>query len=299
MVPKAASFSSDLPKASRMDCEFSEFSYAYALTEALKARGLCEREPPEFLSTLREGKPGGGWDVRIGAVFLQFKRPSAAIGSRARPCGALARPFYRIYLRQRENWLQHRLLLELERRTASNLVRYTAPRFWRQIEFESAYEFNQVIERSVFVPPSAGTVPKDAEPHCFAYGSADTDPTYFTSEPVLLPDPVGGAAFLRDLERLKAEREAWSTSGQLMATMNQVAAEIPKFAEAVEEEFPSRAILEEKTERRISGEPRLFARTDAEVSPSEALLRIQAVAAVSFNAEVLFVTDAPRGKESA
>ena len=72
-------------------CEFSEFSYGFALTDSLLAI-IAERigTAPVFPSLIQEGKAGGGYDVKIPAlpvpIFLQFKIPRVLVrGSALRP----------------------------------------------------------------------------------------------------------------------------------------------------------------------------------------------------------------------
>lgn len=276
-----------------MDCQFSEFSYAYSVTEGLKKTGLCDREPPEFLSTIREGKTGGGWDMRIGVVFLQFKRPVAAIGSRSKPCGDLERPFYRIYLRQREEWLQHKLLLELEGVTPQRLVRYCAPRFWEQSAFESAYEANQILEQSVFIRPSWGPLPTDEDPHHFAYGATESSPSYFCSEPSQLRGSIGGATFLKELRASGSEDVAKVTAGDLMNQLEAIESRVQRSLEksrgqrtfGPEEEGPEILSPREFDKRDVT---RVKRATETDVNPATAIEKIRDAAAIQFNAEVLF-----------
>jgi hypothetical protein len=57
---------------------FSEFSYGYAVTEALIYDiGTSIKAAPVFPSLIEEGKQGGGYDLRLDRpgqpLFLQFK----------------------------------------------------------------------------------------------------------------------------------------------------------------------------------------------------------------------------------
>lgn len=256
-----------------MDCEFSEFSFGYAITEALSRRGLAGSEPPEFPSTIEEAKPGGGFDVRLGVVFLQFKRPVALIGPRSTSCGTLRPPFFRFRLRSREKWLQHRLLIALERANTEGFVRYCAPRFWTQEDFALAYQQAEVVERSVFIPPSWGPVPTDDEPHVFAYGKTDESPSYFCSEPRPPLGSVGGKIFLDQLSATRQPRET--------PQMPDVRALLRQMETIIEHELPQAR--------------ETFGRTDQQ-SIRSVVARIRDLAAAYFDCASLFVAGGQTGR---
>ena len=146
-----------------MDCDFSEFSYGYAaireaeseLAAIYKAAGA-----PVLPSLVAEEMLG--WDAKLGfveyALFLQFKRIEYV--SREHPASptwwAVGGPHYRFSIDTDGH--QHRALTTLERNLAAGTdpghVYYAAPGFHRQQEFDEAYSFGQVLDRSHILPPS-------------------------------------------------------------------------------------------------------------------------------------------------
>jgi hypothetical protein len=154
-----------------MKPDISEFSYGYALTEGLiRWVGTPLTAAPVFPSLIEEGRPGGGYDVRLDhpgiPLFLQFKlsdymRSRNAVEFRYY---LFSLPFYRMYLRPRRQSDQHALLLDLE--NAGNDVFYVAPAFHRVSELNRAYISQNVLSDSIFVAPSAiGALPDDDKHH--------------------------------------------------------------------------------------------------------------------------------------
>ena len=175
-----------------MKPDISEFSYGYAVTEALvRGFGNDISAAPVFPSLVAEGREGGGYDVGIQIsgipLFLQFKlsdcmRRNSVVEVRR---GLLAVPFYRMHLRPKRHSRQHELLLSLERE--GNLVYYAAPLFHRPSELNDAYSEGCVLQRSVFIPPSAiGRLP-DGNNHHVAFSPSAC---YVLSEPKRIEKPV-------------------------------------------------------------------------------------------------------------
>ncbi len=154
-----------------MNPDISEFSYGYALTETLITSVPHPiRAAPIFPSLIDEGKPGGGYDVKIPFVgfplFLQFKlshkmvRDSAFEAQR----GLMTTPFYRMHLRPTKHSQQHPMLLALE--ASGVAVYYAAPHFDTPAELNNAYIKGKVVQRSVFFRPSEiGDLPDDRAHH--------------------------------------------------------------------------------------------------------------------------------------
>ena len=76
-----------------MIAEFSEFSFGYAITAELQQRyGVVSA--PEFPSLVAEGRPGGGYDVKVRTqgvvIFLQFTlhHSGSALALGMGDCGA-------------------------------------------------------------------------------------------------------------------------------------------------------------------------------------------------------------------
>jgi hypothetical protein len=146
-----------------MQCDFSEFSYGYAaireaeaeLASIYKAAGA-----PVLPSLLAEEKLG--WDAKLQfveyALFLQFKRIEYV--SRSHPASptwpAVGAPHYRFAIDTDGH--QQRALLNLEFSLAGGTdpghVYYAAPAFHSQHDFDDAYSYGQVLERSHILPPS-------------------------------------------------------------------------------------------------------------------------------------------------
>jgi hypothetical protein len=154
-----------------MHPDISEFSYGYALTEALIAASpRTLRAAPIFPSLIEEGSPGGGYDVQIPfagfPLFLQFKLSHRMVRSSAAEVqkGVLAPPFYRMHLRPTKHSQQHPMLLSLE--ASGAVVYYAAPFFHTPAELNDAYTKRKVLQRSIFIKPSdIGSLPDDDNHH--------------------------------------------------------------------------------------------------------------------------------------
>src|SRR5687768_1471231 len=101
-------------------CEFSEFSYGYALTHSItSALGAALGNAPIFPSLIQEGSSGGGYDVKLPIVpfpmFLQFKIPHVLTRSSSLKPSSYSVPYYRMPIRTRRP-NQHQLLLQLATR---------------------------------------------------------------------------------------------------------------------------------------------------------------------------------------
>ena len=148
---------------------FSEFSYGYALTEALVG-GRQHLIRPTFPTQREEGK--SGYDLRLDypgyPLFLQFK---LCDGIKTRAAKELFKyglplhpPFLRMNLMPARRSQQHSLLLELENR--GETVFYAAPRFYLDHEFASYYRNREIVSHTAFVNPSAiGPLPDDGGHH--------------------------------------------------------------------------------------------------------------------------------------
>jgi hypothetical protein len=140
--------------------DISEFSFGYAVTEALADRWRpLLTAAPAFPSLLQEGLPGGGYDVKLERrgipIFLQFKLSDCMVRSTAVEVqqGLLATPFYRMHVRPARHSDQHQMLCDLEATGAT--VRYVAPLFHLTAEFNDAYLSGRILERAIFLRPSA------------------------------------------------------------------------------------------------------------------------------------------------
>jgi len=137
-------------------CEFSEFSFGYALTHSItNALGTALGKAPIFPSLIQEGSVGGGYDVKIPAVpfpiFLQFKIPSVLRRSSSLRPASYTLPYYRMALRTKEPD-QHKLLLNLEK--SESLVFYVTPLFHEVNELDHHFVSAQVHQQSAYIKPS-------------------------------------------------------------------------------------------------------------------------------------------------
>lgn len=178
--------------------DFSEFSYGYAVTEALigqNSRPL--RAAPIFPSLQAEGAPGGGYDVNLPfagfPLFLQFKLSSCMVRRSAYEVqhGVLEPPLYRVHIRPTRHSQQHPMLLALEQKGFA--VFYVAPVFHEAAELNSAYLAGNILDRSYFFPPSMiGDLPDDDD-HSISFRPGW--PVYFFSEPVKVSDRLNNDGF--------------------------------------------------------------------------------------------------------
>jgi len=153
---------------------FSEFTYAFALTNELVSIGNPPiLSVPIFPSLVEEGR-GAGYDVKLDRpgkpIFIQFKlsrliRGRRAIEFRSREFWA---PFYRMAIRQRRRSRQHEMLIELEQQNSGG-VYYYAPAFHTLADLNRYYERREVEARSRRVKPSELWVPEDDREHWLSF----------------------------------------------------------------------------------------------------------------------------------
>lgn len=165
--------------------DFSEFSYGYAVTEELVAFSKAILvAAPLFPSLYEEGKVGG-YDVNIPMkgtpVFLQFKLSDCLerANSKEYPSPIPSLPYYRMYLRPRNNSDQHQLLIDLE--NSGESVFYIAPEFYLRSELNHFYLSKTVISNSAaFSPVDLGPLP-DNDQHYVVF-ERGTSAGYFCSD---------------------------------------------------------------------------------------------------------------------
>lgn len=187
-----------------MKPDISEFSYGYALTEALIwDTGLPVVRVPIFPSLIEEGR-SGGYDVGIQfqglLLFLQFKLSHFMTRGTADETkrGLLNIPFYRMHLRPARHSRQHAMLLDLE--VAGEIVFYAAPKFHRPSELNTAYLKRTMIQQSLFIRPSTiGPLPDDRDHHVsFRNGY----PVYFCSEPTKVRGEENSETTFKELHNI-------------------------------------------------------------------------------------------------
>lgn len=91
-------------------------------------------------------------------------------------------PFFRMYLHQRNQSDQQKLLMKLD--TGANVVRYVAPAFSKPSELNDAFSTDAVLQRSIFVRPSKIGHLKDNKRHWVAFQLHPTRNAKLCSEPV-------------------------------------------------------------------------------------------------------------------
>ncbi|MGY4494863.1 hypothetical protein [Pseudomonas sp. TE3610] len=147
-----------------MKPEMSEFSYGFAFTnELIHAPGSHVVAAPEFPSLQQEGKPGGGYDVKIpfgSPLFLQFKLSHFMARTNSKEYALMGGAYYRWHLHALKHSAQHDLLLDLE--SKGNEVYYVTPAFHQTAELNTHYLSKEIVGRSAgFRPSDIGALPDD------------------------------------------------------------------------------------------------------------------------------------------
>jgi|WetSurMetagenome_2_1015567.scaffolds.fasta_scaffold53359_3 hypothetical protein len=128
-------------------CEFSETQFAFCFTFELISL-FYPRVLPFFPNTVAEGKPGGGYDVKIGGnIFFQFKIPRY-YDKYKRYWNVFKSPCLKIetYVDSKQFFL----LTQLCSADSTNQVYYVAPEFYRQICLNNYYNANEIVKNSAF-----------------------------------------------------------------------------------------------------------------------------------------------------
>lgn len=206
-----------------MKPDISEFSYGFALTsELVQSFGLHRAGAPLFPSLKAEGKPGGGFDVKLPGipVFLQFKLSDYLKTSRGLEYASLGGPYYRFKIRAPKHSKQHELLLALEGQ--GKTVLYCAPRFHTPHELNDVFANSAVVKRSAFVRPSSiGALP-DADEHSVSF-TARGFAGIFRSDPRDLeltnPDELFGTVLPSRLDGAATEETSFRGLGDQLVNL--------------------------------------------------------------------------------
>ena len=196
-----------------MQPRISEFSYGFALTRELidkRWKGLQPTTAPYLPSLRAEGQQGGGFDVRLKGiklvVFLQFKVSHLMTRATAKGVSerAITVPYYRFDIYAPRSSDQHKLLLALEKKSSkvNKIVRYAAPAFFFEDEFDHAYTTGTVSDHTVFVKPSK--VPLDKYSHSVGFKTPRSSPIVF-SEPRRIEGPVDYEALEQTIREVMRE----------------------------------------------------------------------------------------------
>lgn len=233
--------------------QFSEFSFGYALTDNLIHGGLPHKlkAAPTFPSLYKEGKPGGGYDVKIPLtstpLFLQFKIPQILTRKSNKTPPGFGTPYYRMHVRPGGQSLQHQNLITHGRR--HRLVYYVTPRFHTTAALNKAFLNRRMIEESVFIRPSQiGSL--DDKHHFVAYDRLHSVAWLF-SEPQEIQGAINGEMFIGEVQADIAQARRAESETDLFES---IALEIIKTYETSIQESEVRA-REEPSQRRDSMSP--------------------------------------------
>lgn len=207
-----------------MKSQFSELSYAFALTENLVHKlGYPLLFAPTFPSTYAEGKKGGGHDLKLSfpgaSLFLQFKLSHCMTyrsakeftsGKFSQLVGGVLEPVYRMYLHPLSKSRQTSLMLKLEKR--HGLVYYVAPLFHLPGELSDVYFSRDVATKSRFLRPSVIKKMPDQHEHFVSFRSFGK-PWRFSDEPV-------------ELEAIETQEQVVSKLQQALKTQNETTREV-------------------------------------------------------------------------
>ncbi len=139
-----------------MKPEFSEFSYGFAIcreiTNGIRATLL---EAPLFPSLRKEKELG--YDVKFVTngrpLYLQFKLANYMKGTQSTYKAQYGgQSYFQIALYKQCYSNQHNILRSLSITTNEPEVYYVAPAFYRLMHFNNAFQGNEIISRSVFIP---------------------------------------------------------------------------------------------------------------------------------------------------
>jgi hypothetical protein len=197
-------------RRSFLNPEISEFSYGFALTAEV-AGWASLKAAPIFPTQVQEGRPGGGYDVKLDwpgvPLYLQFKRSMCLERKSAREIRdhnlPLRLPFYRFAITERNRSIQHTSLVALD--SGPNLVFYAAPRFHKFEEINEAWSAGSVAQRSVFVSPGTIGLIRDDDSHVLSYDGASA---FFCSTPTAIPAHRAADVLAKMQSRLVQERRS-------------------------------------------------------------------------------------------
>lgn len=220
--------------------EFSESTYAFAITHNIVAQLPAGTGVPIFPTRWAEGQPEGGYDVEIPRrsvpLFLQYKVPAVLSRvSNLLPPGFDC-PYYRIYLRTgRPN--QHEALLNHEAKGRS--VFYAAPRFHEGERLNRYFGAGEMLTHSRFFRPSdIGTL--DADEHHVAY-HPHLGEWWIFSEPSPREVDTSVDALIesvdRDLDKAE-DQDPVEFLQQLALELLQTAERVHRYVPFTEPEFP-------------------------------------------------------------
>lgn len=153
-----------------METVVNEATYQAAFLTSLKASRLVDRDH-EFSIPLPTEESYLGYDVRMDfekvgiPVFFQFKVPmKTTVARKDGIAGELKKDTskldYRMILRKKDNFSQHRLLMNIDNACAPAVVYYSTPNYRTEYEYRAAVKKNYIQYKSTFLSPrEIGTIP--------------------------------------------------------------------------------------------------------------------------------------------
>lgn len=173
-----------------MKAEFSEFTYGFSLVSELASALGCAAVPI-FPSLIKEGRTGGGFDVKMGMgavpLFLQFKLSEHLMTNNAKeakhPSGLISAPYRRFQISSSATSKQHALLVGLS--SNHSHVYYCAPDFYKNDDLNYLWGQGYVSSGSVFVHPfDVGNILDDKRHAvCFNGATLANNTCYLFSDP--------------------------------------------------------------------------------------------------------------------
>lgn len=131
-------------------CQFSETQFSFCFTFEFIDKFSDKKTNPIFLSTFKEGKEKGGFDVNIdGNIFFQYKIPKyyeSLQTKNSKHWSVFNHDYYRIKIET--NKTQFDLLKKLKLVDINNNVYYATPGFHIEDDFKKHYCGKKIIDKS-------------------------------------------------------------------------------------------------------------------------------------------------------
>lgn len=183
------------------DPQFSEFQFAYSITQELARRVFpTSHWVPHFPTQNQEAE--GGYDLNfsngVSALFLQYKRSKKLQDKRAKDehWKAYRSEFFRFKVRTANepgNLEQHELLCR--RADGGAPVYYVAPEFYRWMDYQRYARNEGVIDNSVFIDCEDAPQPTDTDQHYICHRPKDSIAQFFSEDPTGIRTVKGQSLF--------------------------------------------------------------------------------------------------------
>jgi hypothetical protein len=170
--------------------DFSELSFGFSFLrefERLHAPGGAFPSAPDFISQADEASLGYDVEAALAGsnpVFFQFKRSFVLTTHKANEIqnGNFPHPvLYRMHLRKKENYRQHKALRKLERR--GNTVLYVTSQIRNFTDLTRAYVAGNVVNRTAALfAPLEINLPDDTGDHHLCFRASDNYAYVYSEE---------------------------------------------------------------------------------------------------------------------